>query len=784
MHKFALATDIEKMYRQVLVHPDDRDLQRILWRPADTSNLEEFRLNTVTYGLACAPFLAIRTLRQLADDDGSHFPLGAAALQRDVYVDDVLTGAATLEEARAAANESALLEDIPDEHKQSHGSLAWEADTGCSTLGLLWHPRSDSFDFHGQPADIQRVTKRAVLSETARLFDPLGWLAPVIIGAKILIQSAWLQHLDWDQPVAAADERAWRRLREEFPVLDGIRVPRWMHIGQPTSEVEIHGFADASERAYTAVVYLRTTEPDGQCWVSLVTAKSKVAPLHPVSLPRLELCAATLLARLVKHVKSVTGLMDAHTVLWSDSTVALAWIKGHPSKWKTFVVNRVAHIQQSVPQARWRHLPGADNPADCASRGISPRELLNHKLWWHGPPWLTSDAPESCEEPIDDHDGDLPEQRARVHSARTDHPESEVLMRFSTLHSFLRVTAWCQRWLRALRSRSAALALGPLTASELEEAHRTWIRVTQATWFAPETRAVANGQAVSGRSPLVRLNPTRDTEGILRVGGRLKHALLSHDQRHPMILPRESHLTALNIAACHRRTLHGGVQLTLGLLRQQFWVPGGRMLVRRHLHRCDLCEMAGGITTTYDGQLAATSCHPDATVHCHRSVLRRTSVDPGLCRTLISDRGTNFVGADAKLRALFRAATTDQHVTGILANDGIEWRFNPPAAPHFSGIWEAAVKSVKHHLRRVIGDTTLTFEEMSTFLTQVEAVLNSRPLQALSDDPDDLTALTPSHFLIGTALNAVHEPSLSEQPTSRLSRWQALQQMRDHFWDR
>ncbi|XP_025264626.1 uncharacterized protein LOC112637998 [Camponotus floridanus] len=163
----------------------------------------------------------------------------------------------------------------------------------------------------------------------------------------------------------------------------------------------------------------------------------------------------------------------------------------------------------------------------------------------------------------------------------------------------------------------------------------------------------------------------------------------------------------------------------------------------------------------------------DYTTEAFLAVLRRFVSRRGICRNLRSDCGTTFVGADSQLTALFTAGTPESHrIIDSLASERIEWRFNPPSAPHFGGIWEAAVKSLKHHLRRVIGDAKLTFEEMSTFLTQVEACLNSRPLQALSDDPEDLAPLTPGHFLVGAALTAVPEPSLLDEPTFRLSRWQ------------
>ncbi|XP_036142104.1 uncharacterized protein LOC118645339 [Monomorium pharaonis] len=215
--RFVLAADVEKMYRQILVHPEDRDLQRILWRSGASRDVQEYQLCTVTYGLACAPFLAIRTLRQLATDEETRFPHAAVALRRDTYMDDIMTGADTLAEAQSlrdelvglcsaggfplrkwAANSEKVLLGVPPDHRQIKDLRAWEADADHSALGLLWHPRRDYFSFRVQPLATELVTKRSVLSQTARLFDPMGWLAPVVIAAKIIIQTLWLQHLEWD----------------------------------------------------------------------------------------------------------------------------------------------------------------------------------------------------------------------------------------------------------------------------------------------------------------------------------------------------------------------------------------------------------------------------------------------------------------------------------------------------------------------------------------------------------------------------------------------------------
>ncbi|XP_024868970.1 uncharacterized protein LOC112452802 [Temnothorax curvispinosus] len=781
-----------KMYRQILVHSDDRDLQRIVWRPDETAALRDYLLNTVTYGEGCAPFLAIRLRLQLARNERVRFPRAAAVLEDDTYVDDAFSGAETLEEALELQTELIEL-----------------CMAGSFPLSLQWQPEKDTFAFQVHPATSTQVTKRSVLSHTARLFDPLGWLAPVIIGAKILIQSTWLQGLEWDQPLATRDEQAWFRIQASLNVLERIRIPRWVSTGSEESKVEIHGFADASKRAYAAIIYIKTMDGPEDIKVSLLMAKSKVAPIRLMTLPRLELSAAALLSKLARHARSVTGLTTASVTLWSDSETTLAWIRGHPSRWKTYVANRVAFIQETLPDAKWQHLPGAENPADCASRGITPEELLTHDLWWQGPPWLKSDLPAPAarreEEPED-----IPEQRARAHAATTRPLDSEMLLRFSTLHRLL----------------YPAITLGARESTKGVDA----TNATHVVWHG--AKGDRSQPAHTGHSPVKKLSPFRDAEGILKVGGRLKHAVLCFDQQHPAILPKASHLISLIINACHQRTLHGGVQLTLSRLRQLFWVPGGRASVKACIHRCTTCARwrAASPQPLMADLPASSTCHRIKAVHArgrglrwarpptdfkrtrpegeqglpgnlclstkatHLEVVSDYTTDAflaafrrlvsrrGLCSCLYSDRGTNFVGADAQLRAFFKAATTNNRISNVLANEGVEWRFNPPAAPHFGGLWEAAVKSVKHHLQRVIGDTTLTYEEMATLLAQVEATLNSRPLQALSDDHEDLSALTPGHFLIGGPLNANPEPSLTEVTPTRLSRWQTLQQMRDHFW--
>ncbi|XP_076686033.1 uncharacterized protein LOC143378078 [Andrena cerasifolii] len=646
VHRVCLTADIEKMYRQILIHPDDRRYQRVLWRESTDSDIQDFELNTVTYGLACAPYLAIRTLRQLASDEQARFPRAAAILQHDVYMDDVVTGADSLQEAaelqtelrqlcqaggfnlrKWASNRTALMEQLPTGDAISE--CKWQAGETHTALGVRWSLADDSFRVHvHSPSADGAVTRRLVLSTIAKIFDPLGLVSPVTVNAKIFMQSLWLKHLDWDSPLPPAEAGYWRSFLEDLPDLNRITTPRWLGVQAASQQRELHGFADASERAYAAAIYLRVVDTDGCVRTQLITAKTKVAPLKRVSIPRLELSAATLLTKLMALTCGSLGLTDTTIHLWSDSTITLAWIQGHPTRWKTYVANRVSEIQRTLPGARWHHVASKDNPADCASRGLPPSQLPEFSLWWTGPAWLTSSADWSQEKPSPLPNTDL-EARSTCHPASGEPATDEnPLMRYSSLNLLLRITAWCLRWL----PRKTAGARGThLKPAEVNAARTHWLLLEQQREFALEIRQLTRGLPLSHRSNLLRLNPYLDDQGLLRVGGRLRHAALPLDAKHQFLLPRNSRLTELTRAV--------------------------------HL------ELISDYST--EAFLAA---------------LRRFTSRRGFCTVIQSDQGTTFVGAARELQGMLEHLNSGQDaVHSTLLRQGTEWRFNPLLPPTSAG---------------------------------------------------------------------------------------------------
>ncbi|GFV94336.1 integrase catalytic domain-containing protein [Trichonephila clavipes] len=360
----------------IWINPDQRKLQRILWRENMDEPIKTFELSTVTYGTTSAPFLATRTLKQLALDEAGNFPLGSSVVMSDMYIDDVLTGAETLLEAKELKN-------------QLINIFAKGDSSEIKVLGVYWNPKHDCFSFRVKIDLHELNTKRDVLSTIARIYDPLGLLGPVVAKAKIFLQKLWMLKIDWTDLLPDTINREWRQFVESLQVVNDININRCIVVEQP-EVIELHGFSDASQSAYGAVVYCKSITSDGKMLVHLIASKSRVAPTKQTTIPRLELCAAVLLAKLVHRVKQALKLNVTNTFLWSDSMIVLSWIRKESYQLKTFVANRIATIQEMTSSEQWRYVATEDNPADFVSRGMDSLKLKTCELWWNGPKFLMS----------------------------------------------------------------------------------------------------------------------------------------------------------------------------------------------------------------------------------------------------------------------------------------------------------------------------------------------------------------------------------------------------------
>ncbi|XP_031342802.1 uncharacterized protein LOC116170471 [Photinus pyralis] len=526
-HQYAFTADIKKMYRQIRIHQDDRQFQTIVWRFERNQPIREYQLNTVTYGTAAAPYLAIKTLQQLAEDEKEEYPYAARVTLQDFYVDDILSGANSIPQVvqlqkeltnmlkkggfqlhKWAANKEEILTTIPMEARDP-AVAEFNNDDQIKSLGIRWIPNQDIFTFKFKDGQ-DKPTKRNILSEVAKIFDPLGWLSPILLNAKLLIQRLWLSNTGWDEEVAESIKIEWTNFKIDLSMVEYLRIPRWMQYDQDQEKIELHGFCDASEKAYGAVVYSKT----GNGCISLLMSKSKVAPVRTrQTLPKLELCAAVLLAKVLKRVTEALQIPKTTVYAWTDSMITLAWMKGDANKWKTFVGSRVAQITSMTAKEQWNHVRTNDNPADLVSRGTTTSKLKNNTLWWNGPIWLKTDKwkHSTSEYPT-----------TEVESKKTMtiivNNRNELAERFSSLTQLIRVTAYIIRFIK--HCKKITVADEHLTVEELNTALKKHIQVTQQNTYPREIQKLSKKEQVHKDSKLESLNPFQDEDSLLRADGK------------------------------------------------------------------------------------------------------------------------------------------------------------------------------------------------------------------------------------------------------------------------
>lgn len=880
-YKFVVCGDIKKMFNQINVDEKQWDCQRIFWRENPNELLREYWLTVVTFGLTSSAHLSVRCVLQAAREAEKEFPEAAKIIQRDFYMDDCVTGADTVEKAINIANEidkvlsgacfklckwksnsnevlNALNSNEPEEQ-----SMVFAEDGQTSILGLKWLFTRDQYTFVVKtPLILAPITKRKIVSCVSQLFDPNGYAGPVIVSGKLLIQELWKAKIDWDEAVDERLEKAWTRFWSEIKHLENFRIDRWIGTANGT-QCKLIGFSDSSQSAYGAVVYVRTVYPDGTIKCNLIMSKSRVAPLKTITIPRLELSAAELLSRVIVDVKKSMEFENAEYILWIDSSPALYWLRKAPDSLKTFIANRVASIQRNSDLQCWRYVNTKDNPADLLSRGVKPSDLINNQLWLHGPEWLSrpeSDWPAE-QFPMKMPDGIDPE--LRVHTvteiknryvdigtkkwnAEEKKFEKVPILDYAVdLDKAVNLIGFGIRFLNALRTkykppkvdtRSKKKKAHPPTDKEKALAMEYFIRKAQEEYFSLELAALKKGKGISEKSKLIALNPRLDSNGIMRVGGRLDKAAIDYEMRHPVIIPKNSRLAWLLMDHAHRKNHHGGVQVVMHYLRQKYWIPQLRDELKQFARKCVQCvrtkpltedqlmadlpadrvrpgkcfevsgvDYAGPFNVKYvdrDGNqivmvkawVVLFVCLKTRAIHmeivddltsssfiaCYECFVGRR----GPCYKMYSDNGTSFIGAEREIARAFKEWQEDGTVDSI-AKRGTQWIFMTPGAPHQGGIYEAAVKSMKYHLKRIVGARIMENRQFRTLLCQIEAILNSRPLTPLSDDPDDRQALTPGHFFADGPL--VVPPPFQYMNESNLEGkklWIERQKMLAHFWQR
>ncbi|XP_050521830.1 uncharacterized protein LOC126894684 [Daktulosphaira vitifoliae] len=486
----------------------------------------------------------------------------------------------------------------------------------------------------------------------------------------MIMQQLWLQQINWDDVLPIPLQQDWSKMRVEMEQINNIKINRLVLGIEKIKKLELHAFADASMQAYGACMYTRATDIYGKVLINLLCAKSRVAPLKVVSLPRLELLAALLAARFMSKYAPKLQLPINEYFYWTDSRLILNWLLSPSSRWKTFVGNRVSEIQELTSVSQWRHVASSDNPADIVSRGCFPSQMKGLDLWWNGPIWLKGE--------------------------HTQWPSNfQELTSKSEYFKLLRVLAYCLRVKSNFLSSDTNI-YGPVEATEIENALKRLVKEAQQEEFFTELCDLKNSKLVSSKSKLFRLKPFLDNDGIIRVGGRLKHAVsLSFFQKHPIVLPADSAFTKLLFLDEHEKSLHAGPQAMLANIRLRYWPINGRNIARIISRKCVKCfKYKPVVFEPIMGDLPNDRVEParafvkcgvdfagpvfvrsklvgDLTAESFLNALRIFCDRRGYCTDVYSDNGKNFVAVNRQLREVHELLAKPE-VKNELSNKGIQ----------------------------------------------------------------------------------------------------------------
>jgi hypothetical protein len=885
----AFMADIEQMFHSFIVEAEHRDFLRFLWYKDNNPDgpIIDYRMKVHLFGNTSSPAVATFGLRKTANVGEAQFGSDAKEfVERNFYVDDGLKSLPTSEQSidllrrtkamlatanlrlhKIASNDAKVTQAFPSEDRASNlCDLDLNKDTKPTqrSLGVYWDLETDTFTFHVSRED-KPFTRRGVLSTINSLFDPLGIASPVIIKGKMLLRSmsGLLKNHPlerWDEVLPEEYHPAWKEWYQSLSCLQHIKIPR-SYTSAPLSEasrIELHVFCDASVHGIAAVCYLRCIQPDGKICVSFVFGKAKLAPSHATTIPRLELCAAVLAVEITQLVTEEQAVKPDSITYYSDSKVVLGYITNETRRFYVYVSNRVERIRKSSSPEEWRYVPTHLNPADCATRSVKANEL-GSSMWLIGPKFLKEqslDRDSEQEQPVFEWSTDDPEVRPAIKALVTKVQTNPTLetrrftrfSRWSSLVKGVSLLILAARSYHNLNQGNGAPPGNPdeatgggITDSVIERRRRAEIVIIKSAQhevFAKEIDQIKNGEKLSKGSALVKLNPVIDSDGLLRVGGRLDRAELTIEERHPVILPGSHHIATLVVKHYHNEVKHQGRHFTHGLIRAKgYWIIGGKRLVNRVIYQCVRCRKLRGqqanqkmadlpvqrltpappftyvgldvfgpwqvVTRRTRGGVAYNkrwavifTCLTIRAIHIELiesmdtssfiNALRRFVAVRGPVKQLRSDCGTNFVGARNELTAATKEMDNG-NIAAYLANEGCEWIFNPPHASHAGGVWERMIGIARRILDAMLSEVAskrLTHEVLSTLMAEVTAIVNNRPLTPVSEDPEAPEILTPFTLLTQKSTALTGTPGRFTSEDLHAAQWRQVQYLANVFWSR
>ncbi|XP_060551271.1 uncharacterized protein LOC132712851 [Ruditapes philippinarum] len=821
LHKIAIVADIEKAFLQIGLQPNDRDVTRFLWvkdfnKPIfEKSNIIEYRFCRVPFGVISSPFLLGATIESHLESNGSET---AQKLKNDIYVDNLVTGTNSKSEAMQLYKDAkSLFDEISmnlrewitnDESVNTFIQPKDRAYPGIiKVLGHNWNTETDTLSI--KPIIVtentkRKETKRNVLKLVASVFDPLGLYSPIVLQGKILIQTLWSKGLRWDDEIDDKESSEWKSIRDDLVEISHCMLQRCVtldHKNEEHIENTLACFCDASAKAYSCSIYLHQ-ESNSKIKTELIFSKARLAPVKPLTIPKLEIMAVVIGIRSLRFVNDQLRLNINKRFLWTDSQCVLQWINSKKDQ-PVFIKNRVHEINK-YEDVSIGYVPTYENPADIASRGSSTTNLKNNNMWWHGPNWLslpksdwpTYDINKNCSDELS-----VAVVPFKVNTSENDTitnvcvnsdlaPYGMNIDNYSSMTKLLRVTAYVTRFLINVRKGSNILS-GFLTSDELLNSETLWLKHIQKKHFAETLNALKTHKRDNLQH---QLGLFIDKIGLIRCKGRIELSDLTFGAKYPVLVPKNEAFTKLLIQKTHAEILHSGVSQTLSKLRCNYWLVRGRATVKSVLKKCYTCRRVEGgpykmpdmpplpklrvsestpffrtgldylgplfIKTEKDPKkvwiclftcLVTRAVHlemvEDMTTEEFLLAFRRFIAQRGTPEMVISDNALQFKAANKTLENVLKNVLISEDVQNYASNAKIKWKFIVELSPWMGGYYERLVGLVKRTLRKTIGRTLLTSVKLQTLLKETESVINSRPLVYVEEDIDSCITITPGHFL-------------------------------------
>jgi hypothetical protein len=846
--RIAFMADVEAMFHQVRVPEKDVNFLRFLWWPEGDEDREpvEYRVRVHLFGATSSPSCANFALKRTAEEHGVS-ALAIECVKNNFYVDDCLkstsdvrTAANLMKEVKTTCslggfkltkfvcNDSKALSELnPADlmRKKEDVNLNMEQGMTEKALGVTWNIKEDTFQYKIDLVE-RPSTRRGLLSMLSSIYDPLGFISPILLPVRVILQECARDGIGWDQQISQEQKERWSLWQHDLIRLQEFQVERCMRPNEDIKEVRLHHFADASEKGYGTVSYLRYVTNAGGIHVAIVAAKSRVSPLKKSTVPRLELTAAKLAADMDRQLRQELSIELKESVFWTDSTTVLKYLTNDQRRLHRFEANRVQAIRLVSKVTQWHHVTTKSNPADLASRGCSVDQLLTNKLWKTGPWFLWQprgnwDDEAELSDLKDDDPGVKKIVKVNALQIRED-PILKLSNRCSSWIQLKKRVAWLLRTKDRLLKRSVPSSC--ITVEEMKNAENVIIRAIQRRYFQSDPK-------ISRKPWYKKLCVFTDEEGLLRVGGRLRNSELTSEAKHPLLLPKESDVSEMIARHFHVLAGHLGLETTRCLVQQEFWILNATKTLKRLIKSCLKCQKyQAKVGEQYMSDLPSVrvqserppffavgidyfgpfeikrgrsvvkrwcclfSCLKTRATHLEVvhsmdtssfvNALRRFIARRGNVQEIWSDNGTNFKGAERELKEAISNWNQNQ-IYAFLLQKKIKWTFNPPLGSHHGGVWERQIRTIRKVMSAVLTEqNNLDDERFETLMCEVEFIMNSRPLTTVSSDPNDLEPLTPN-MLLNLKSDRPLPPDVFEKTDNHSrKRWRQVQYLADLFWKR